>query len=290
MEGKEGMMEKNQTNDQGNSRSNDYFNARVGEVVKLNHVNVVCSILPKYNWKGSNLNKVSLLLLVDSRTTQQDIKDDWQEIIKIRDKVEAFNGVVKVRQLSISQTAYRLKYEFQMTYSEIANFFNFEIIVVLSRALGLVNEPIETEYHYINREINAYFVGLGYTLDGAKIYTDSAKEELEKGRFPWRFETGPFTGDMVREQVREFKRKLDDSTISLNKTLDYIFGFIADRQDRENMYSLYARTYQNNKSDQKLLQKFFKTYSLISEDVVNTEVIKLLSEMPEVGKLNSFFP
>lgn len=290
MVGKENMPEKNQTNNQAITELDDYFNARVGEVVKLNHVFVVCSILPRFNWKRSNRNRVNLLILVDSGTTQKDIKDDWQQIIKIRDKVDAYNGVVKVRQLSVSQTAYRLKYEFDMKYVEIANFFNFEIIVVLSQALGLVNEPTETEYDEIMKEFDSYFVSLGYSLDEAKEYAEYAKEEIENGRFPWRFEAGPFTAGNVREQVREFKEKVNDSSISLNKTHDYIFGYIGNSQDRDKMYSLYKITYRINNTDQKLVKKFFKVYSLIVKNIMKTDVMKLLIEMPEVGKLNSFFP
>ena len=283
-------LEKNPKNNQGDKELNDRYNAIVGEVLKLNHVFVVCSILPKFNWKRSNMNRVNLFVFIDSGTTQQDIKDDWQQIIKIRDKVAEYNGEVKVRQLSISQTAFRLKYEFNLGYREIANFFNFEIIVVLSRALGLVSEPTETEYNEIMKEFDDYFVSLGFTIDEAKDNAEYAKEEIEEGRFPWTFGAGPFTEGKIREQVREFKEKIDNSSISLNKTHDFIFGYILDGQDRDKMYSLYKNTYRINNSDQKLLIKFFKVYSLISKSIMNTDVMKLLFEMPEVGKLSSFFP
>ena len=290
MVGKDDNLEKNRTNNQGDTELNDYFNARVSKVVKLNHVFVVCSILPRFNIKRSNYNRVNLLILVDPGTTQQDIKDDWKQIIKIRDKVAEYNGIVKVRKLSISQTAFRLKYEFKMSYPEIAKFFNFEIIVVLSRALDLVNEPIENDYDEFMKEFDNYFVSLGYKLDEAKDYAEYAKKEIEKGRFPWRFEAGPFTGGNVREQVREFKEKVIDSSISLNKTHDYIIGYIWNNQDRDNMYSLYKKTYRINDSDQKLLTKFDRVYSLISKNIFKTNIINLLSDMPEVGKLNSFSP
>jgi len=285
MVGKNDKLEKNRSNHQNNTESNDYFNARVSRVVELNHVFVACGIFPSFS-----MNKANLIIIVDTGTTQKDIKDDWEQIIKIRDKVAHWNGEVKVRKLSISQTAFRLKYEFNMSYREIAMFFNFEIVFVLCQGLGLINDPMEREYNEIIEEFNEYFAYLGYSIDDAKEFAEDAKERLEKASFPWTLGTGPFTATKVREQIREFKRKINNSGITLHKKYDFIFGYMFNSDDREKIYSLYKKTYRINNSDQKLLEKFSRVYSLIYKSIMNSDGIKELSEFPEVGKINSFFP
>lgn len=264
----------------------DYWNSNISNISTLDNV-IVASCVSV----ATDFRNVNLVLFISPGTTIQEIIDDWWQIKAIRDNISNVFGYLPNSELSFHQAVYRLHEEFNMSYKEIAEFLNYEILIPLCVGIQFVlseNEPLPDSFF---RNFEECLISFGVSSDAVNDWAKLAKINLSNDKFPWTPEAGPITRSMVREKVRQFRSKVKEDGLQIDINADktrYFADWVGYHQ-RKALSRLWNKTYGDQVSYKR---KFRKWYEIREKLFFHSAGINIGNRQtpPDVGKIKKFFP
>ncbi len=263
----------------------EFWNSNISNVSMLDHVKVASCVSA-----AKNVKRVCLVLIITSSTTIRDILEDWWKIASIRDNIASAYGDYSKSELVFHNTAYRLHEEYHMSYKDIADFLNFEILFLLT---GI--DLIPTDIHLNGDDNSSGFedclISFGISSEEAREWSKFAEENINKEKFPWLPESGPITRSMVREKVRQFKDKVDNHGLSIDWMPSKLkeFSDLESINKRKALLKLWEKSYGIQDFFENRFVKWNKLRTEIYTDWSRNLVTGALNPI-DVGKIKTFFP
>jgi len=267
-------------------KKDNLWNSKISNISNLGHV-IVASCLTA----AMDVRDVNLVIFVTPGTTTRDILNDWWQISAIRENVTNAYGKHSYGKLAIHQTAFRLHEELEMSYKEIAEFLNFEILVTLCVGLHLPPSKLNKTTSTSTSSFEAYLTSFGISVDEVKEWAVSASDELSQGKLPWIPELGPITRPKVREKVRQFRKKISDDGFQINRNADRLRDYTEWTYINERIYLRGLCEFAEGFNEKH--KKLFNTWHKLREKIFyiwGSYLTEAYPEPPDVGIINSIFP
>jgi hypothetical protein len=158
--------------------------------------------------KRVDRDRLELAIIVDDRTTSEELRSSWSSIARIRDSLRIHQGSDMTNVINILRINKAAHLVSGMSYSEVAWETNYDVLVNLCRAHWYFerNEPNEAIESVASAQ--AHLLALRMKREDVASWTWSALDDIRKDRAPWSIKDGPVDKERVRANLLQLEREL----------------------------------------------------------------------------------